>query len=238
MAPDIKLDFYPAPHPNRTGVIILPGGGYGRLTMDREGTVPAQWLNDRDIDAWVLSYTIVDESHPSPIFPAPQQDALEAVKQIRASGRVDRLGIWGFSAGGHLAAVTATEPSAGLDFAILAYPVITMAGGAAHGNSRRRLLGDGCAAGSDLENSMSAEKRVNGNTPPTFLFHSSNDDNVLVQNPLDFAAAMAQHQRPFQLLILPDGPHGIGLALDYEHWDWSRELERWLKESIPKGSVN
>ncbi|OTA59947.1 alpha/beta-hydrolase [Hypoxylon sp. EC38] len=232
MTLELKLDFYPAPNPSRTGILVLPGGGYEFISMDNEGVEPAQWLNSHNIDAWVLSYTTAGESHPAPIFPTPQREALEAVRRIRASGRVDKLGIWGFSAGGHLAAVTATDPSAELDFAVLAYPVISMAAGTTHEGSRRNLIGDGCEAGSDAENAMCAEKRVNENTPPTFLFHTANDDVVPVQNVLVFAAAMAKYSRPFQILVLPDGPHGVGLALGDARLCWMGELERWLKESV------
>ncbi|KAK6950056.1 hypothetical protein Daesc_008379 [Daldinia eschscholtzii] len=232
MTLELKLDFYPASNPSRTGVLVLPGGGYEFISMDNEGIAPARWLNDHQFDAWVLSYTTAGPSHPPPIFPAPQREALDAVRRIRASGRVDKLGIWGFSAGGHLAAVTATDPSADLDFAILAYPVISMAAGTTHEGSRRNLIGDGCGAGSDAENAMCAEKRVDENTPPTFLFHTANDDVVPVQNTLGFSVAMAKYKRPFELLILPDGPHGVGLALGDERLDWTGELDRWLKVSI------
>ncbi|KAI1467249.1 alpha/beta-hydrolase [Daldinia caldariorum] len=231
---ELKLDFYPASNPSRTGVLVLPGGGYDFISMEKEGIAPARWLNDRQLDAWVLSYTTAGPSNPAPIYPAPQREALEAARQIRASGRVDRLGIWGFSAGGHLAAVTATDPAADLDFAILAYPVISMAAGTTHERSRRNLIGDGRGAGSDVENAMCAEKRIDGNTPPTFLFHTANDDVVPVQNTLGFAVAMAKYERPFELLIIPDGPHGIGLALGDERLGWTGELDKWLKISALK----
>ncbi|KAL7626977.1 hypothetical protein AAE478_003752 [Parahypoxylon ruwenzoriense] len=234
---ELKLEFYPAPTASRTGVLILPGGGYEFLSLDNEGIAPARWLNSLNINAWVLSYTVASPLTPAPIFPAPQREALEAVRRIRALGRVDRLGIWGFSAGGHLAAVTATHPSAvkELDFAILAYPVISMAAGTAHEESRRYLLGDGCEAGSDIETSMCAEKHVGESTPPTFLFHTANDGTVSVQNPLGFAVAMAKHGRPFEILVLPDGPHGVGLALGDEKLSWTGELERWLKGLVLDG---
>ncbi|KAI8963926.1 alpha/beta-hydrolase [Daldinia sp. FL1419] len=232
MALELKLDYYPASNYSRTGVLVLPGGGYEFISMEKEGTAPAQWLNDRKIHAWVLSYTTAGPSSPAPIYPAPQLEALEAVRRIRASGRIDKLGIWGFSAGGHLAAVTATEPDVALDFAILAYPVISMAAGITHEGSRRNLIGDGCEAGCDTENAMSAEKRVNENTPPTFLFHTANDGTVPVQNTLGFSVAMAKYKRAFEILILPNGPHGLGLALGDERLSWTSELERWLKLSV------
>ncbi|KAI1375016.1 alpha/beta-hydrolase [Hypoxylon crocopeplum] len=225
-----KLDFYGASNPNRTGVLVLPGGSYAFIAMANEGLPVAEWLNKRNMDAWVLSYTVAGrESERAPVFPAPQQEALDAVRYIRDTGRVDRLGIWGFSAGGHLAAVTATDPLAQLDFAILAYPVISMSPCTTHSDSRLNLLGDRCEAGSDGEASMCAEKRVDKNTPPTFLVHTANDRPVSVQNTLGFATAMARYGCPFELLILPDGPHGIGLALDDRWRSWTGELEMWLE---------
>ncbi|KAI1081082.1 alpha/beta-hydrolase [Whalleya microplaca] len=229
--PRINLEFHPAPNPTRTGVLVLPGGSYEFLSMEKEGLAPAKWLNDRDIDVWILSYTCATTA-PPPIYPAPQREALAAVQQIRESKKVDTLGIWGFSAGGHLAAVTATSEGVDLDFAILAYPVISMAKGTTHEGSRRNLIGDHAEAGGDVEEAMCAEKRVGRTTPPVFLFHTANDDAVPVQNSLGFAAAMAKHGRPFGIFILPNGPHGIGLALGDEKLSWTGELERWLKGFI------
>ncbi|KAI1768874.1 alpha/beta-hydrolase [Hypoxylon sp. FL1150] len=231
---DLKLDFYPAPNPNRTGVLVLPGGGYEFISIDNEGIEPARWLNARGYDAWVLSYTVAGSSTPAPIIPAPQRDAIAAVRRIRAEDRIDRLGLWGFSAGGHLAAVTATDVDmiGQIDFMVLAYPVISMAAGTTHDGSRRNLLGDNCEPGGADEVAMCAEKRVGGLTPPTFLFHTANDGAVPVLNALAFAAAMATYKRPFEILVLPDGPHGAGLALGDEKVGWTGELDRWLKGVI------
>ncbi|KAI6091060.1 alpha/beta-hydrolase [Hypoxylon rubiginosum] len=232
---DLKLDFYPAPNPNRTGVLVFPGGGYEFISIENEGIEPARWLNARGIDAWVLSYTVATPSTPAPIYPAPQRDALAAVRRIRTERRVDRLGLWGFSAGGHLAAVTATDKTGMIgvvDFLVLAYPVISMVKGITHDGSRRNLIGDGCVAGSVEEDAVSAVNRVGPRTPPTFLFHTANDASVRVQNSLLFAAALARYRRPFEILILPDGPHGVGLALGDEKVGWTGELDRWLKGVI------
>lgn len=226
MGMELDLKFHPASNSSRTGVLVLPGGGYEHISSDKEGTKPAEWLVSHDINAWVLTYTVADASHPAPIYPVPQNEALEAVRQIRESNKVDKLGIWGFSAGGHLAAVTATDHDADLDFAILAYPVISMVPGITHPGSRHNLIGDNATA--DIEHSMSAETRVDEKTPPTFLFHTANDGTVPVQNTLGFTGALAKYKVPFEVLILPDGPHGIGLALDNERLTWTGELERWL----------
>ncbi|KAM0810220.1 putative Alpha/Beta hydrolase protein [Seiridium cardinale] len=226
----MKLTFYPAASsPDTcTGVLVVPGGGYEYVALDKEGTKPAAWLNERNLDAWVLEYTTADQT-PGPLYPTPLNEALEAVQQIRAEGRVSRLGIWGWSAGGHLAAMTCTNAEAHLDFAILAYPVISMEG-ITHLGSLHNLLGHD--AGADLRKSMSAENRVTKHTPPVFLFHTCNDSAVPVANSLGFARALADHGCAFEILVLPDGPHGVGLALDDPKLTWTEELARWLETFV------
>ncbi|OBT60609.1 hypothetical protein VE03_10852 [Pseudogymnoascus sp. 23342-1-I1] len=226
----MSLTFFPAPNPNKTGVLIAPGGGYSYVSYEKEGAAPAKWLNDRGFDVWVLTYTCADGDTPGPIYPAPQREALDAVKKIRAEGRVSKLGIWGWSAGGHLAAITATTPETNFDFAVLAYPVISMEYPITHPGSRQNLLGDEAAL--ELVRDMSAQYRVSEATPPTFIFHTANDGTVPVQNALLFATAMAEHQRPFKLFVLPDGPHGIGMVLDDPKLTWTAELDRWLQDFI------
>lgn len=226
----MSLQFFPAPNPNRTGVLIAPGGSYSNISFEKEGSLPAKWLNERGFDAWVLSYTCAGVDTPSPIYPAPQNEALDAVKKIRAEGRVSKLGIWGWSAGGHLAAVTATTPETAFDFVVLSYPVISMEYPITHPGSRQNLLGDD--APPELVRDMSAQYRVSEATPPTFIFHTANDGAVPVQNSLLFATALAEHKRPFKLFVLPDGPHGIGLAIDDPKLTWTAELDRWLQDFI------
>ncbi|RYP16155.1 hypothetical protein DL765_005292 [Monosporascus sp. GIB2] len=233
------LAFYPAPKPNNTGVLVIPGGGYGFVSLDYEGADTVRWLNSRGFDAWVLDYTTTCTA-PAPLYPTPLEEAAEAVRQVRACNRVTRLGIWGFSAGAHLAAMTLTradDVGALLDFAVLAYPVVSMSSEdndgdivVAHLGSRRNLLGDG--ASPELQHQMSPHYAVGSRTPPVFIFHTANDPAVPVQNALLFAGAMARHARPFQLLVLPDGSHGLSLALDDPKLSWTGELERWLKYSI------
>ncbi|KAI1877630.1 hypothetical protein JX265_003638 [Neoarthrinium moseri] len=226
----MKLTFYPAQNPNKSGVLVVPGGGYGYVSLGNEGSPPAEWLNQRGFDAWVLEYTVACDETPAPIYPAPLNEALDAVRQIRAEGRVVKLGIWGWSAGGHLSAITVTNAEAHLDFAILAYPVISMQPGTTHPGSLHNLLGHD--AGDELRGSMCAERRVTKHTPPVFLFHTGNDAAVPVQNSLLFASAMANHDCAFEVLILPDGPHGVGLALDDPKLTWTGELDRWIRTFI------
>ncbi|PSN71051.1 endo-1,4-beta-xylanase B [Corynespora cassiicola Philippines] len=223
------LTYFPSSNPNGNGVLVTPGGGYAGIAFDLEGIQPASWLNERGYDAWVLDYVTISNMS-GPIYPVPQNQALEAVKQIRALNKVSKLGIWGFSAGGHLSAVTVTNSEADLDFAILSYPVITMDPTYTHAGSRTNLIGNNPSP--ELQYNMSAENRVTNSTPPVFLFHTANDPAVPVQNTLLFANAMASHGRPFQTLILPDGRHGLGLALSDPVRSWTTELDRWLKYSI------
>ncbi|KAF1952178.1 endo-1,4-beta-xylanase B [Byssothecium circinans] len=223
------LSYHPAPNRNGNGVLITPGGGYSHTSLDLEGAQPAAWLNEHGYDAWILDYATASK-YPAPLYPLPQNQALEAIKQIRAQNVVKKLGIWGFSAGGHLSATTVTNPEAGLDFGILAYPVITMDPKFTHNGSRTNLIGS--SPSPELQYQLSAENRVTNSTPPVFLFHTANDNVVPIQNTLLFANAMATHGRPFDTLILPDGKHGLGLALADPVRSWTTELDRWLKYSV------
>ncbi|KAJ4360751.1 uncharacterized protein N0V89_001318 [Didymosphaeria variabile] len=223
------LTYHPANVSNGVGVLVLPGGGYSYTSMDKEGYQPATWLNQRGYDAWILDYATANNTE-TPLYPLPQDQALEAVKQIRAKDIVSKLGIWGFSAGGHLAATTVTNTSADLDFGILAYPVITLDPKYTHNGSRTNLVGSNPSP--ELQHLLSAENRVTNSTPPVFLFHTANDGSVPIQNTYLFANAMASHKRPTQLLVLPDGGHGLGLALSDPVRTWTGELERFLRYSI------
>ena len=170
---------------NGAAVVVCPGGGYAHLAMDHEGRQVAEWLNERGVAAFVLKYRLGPRyGHPSPLM-----DAQRAMRYVRAhadSLGVDpsRVGIWGFSAGGHLAATTSTHVAPGIpdaadplerhaarpDFSILAYPVITMMDPFTHKGSRFHLLGEDYDP--DLAEQLSNEKRVTADTPPAFLFHT------------------------------------------------------------------
>jgi acetyl esterase/lipase len=226
-----KLTPFLLPQPAKVGVLVLPGGGYSHLATDHEGRQIVAWLNERGYDAWMLEYTTTSTAKP-PLYPKPQNDALEAVRAIRATNRVGKLGIWGFSAGGHLAATTITNPEtheakARLDFGILAYPVISMEPGTTHGGSRSNLIGDNPDMA--LQKSLSAQNRVSLDTPPIFLFHTANDGAVPVSNALLFAEALAAHRVPFELHVYENGTHGVGLAQgDPILKTWAARLEDWL----------
>ncbi|KXJ86725.1 Alpha/Beta hydrolase protein, partial [Microdochium bolleyi] len=204
-----NLVFYPAARPNGHSILIIPGGGYARVVLDGEGSEAVRFFNDRGWHAWVLEYTTTANA-PAPLYPTPINEALEAVRQVRAQQRQmdnsdggGKLGVIGFSAGAHLAALlstnnyapgpfpaAATAETAGasssdqqdVDFGILAYGVITMDkdSPAAHGPSRACLLGPDPSA--ELCRSVSPQHLVCGRTPPVFLFHTANDGVVASQN--------------------------------------------------------
>jgi acetyl esterase/lipase len=222
-----KLTLYraPAATANGTGVVVCPGGGYRTLASDHEGKQVAEWLNTLGVSAFVLQYRVGPRYH----HPVPLQDAQRALRIVRARARdfaVDpaRLGILGFSAGGHLAATTGThfdegtaaasDPidrmSARPDFMVLAYPVMSMDAPYAHRGSVQNLLGE--TPDPRLLEDLSNERRVTARTPPTFLFHTAEDTAVPVENSLAFTQAMHQKGVPVELHVFPRGPHGVGLA--------------------------
>ena len=234
---------YLAKSPNGTAVIICPGGGYQHLAMDHEGVQIAKWLNSLGISAFVLQYRLGPKYH----HPAMIDDAQRAIRTVRsraASLHIDpsRLGIWGFSAGGHLASTAATHFDAGNpnasdpidragsrpDFAILAYPVISL-GEYAHVGSRNNLLGK--EPDPKLVEDLSNDQRVTIQTPPTFLFHTTADPVVPVENSVRFYLALRKAGVPAELHIFQNGPHGVGLATtDATLSAWSGLLANWLRE--------
>ena len=229
-----KLTPFLLPQPARVGVLITPGGGYGALAIQHEGHAIGAWLNERGYDAWMLEYRVVSEQNPSPLNGKPLEDVALALRAIRAEKRNQQLGIWGFSAGGHLAAMAATSPDLKLDFAVLCYPVIDLVGAAAHVGSRRNLLGEN--ANSQQLEQFSPAARVNGQTPPMFLFHTAADAGVPPQNSLMMAQQLAIHGVPFELHIYQNGPHGVGLADGKfgardlpDVADWGGRLATWLQ---------
>lgn len=225
------MTFYPATSPGPAGcVIVCPGGGYEAKTMKEEGEDVALFLNQNGIHAFVLDYRIAPDYHPSPINDAFR--AIEMAKDLATTlgYRPDKVGIAGFSAGGHLAASAGTMWTNGKsrpDAVILGYPVISM-GKYTHTGSRTHLLGDTVspAAVSD----MSCENRVDRQTPPTFLWHTANDEAVPVENSLLMATALSAKAVPFELHIYPKGSHGMGLATeDPIVSTWTGHCIAWLK---------
>ncbi|HVR36779.1 MAG TPA: alpha/beta hydrolase [Methylomirabilota bacterium] len=232
--------------PNRTraGIVVCPGGGYGRLAP-HEGRDYALWLNRHGISAFVLKYRLGTHGYR---HPAMLQDAARALRTVRArSGDwdldPDRIGIMGSSAGGHLASTLLThfedgdrdssDPiervSSRPDLGILCYPVITM-GPDTHTGSRNNLLGRD--PDPELIALLSNERQVTDRTPPCFIWHTWEDKGVKAVNSLEFAAALNRAGVPFDLHVFEQGRHGIGLAdsppFDKAH-PWAENLLFWLK---------
>ena len=234
LATGARLTPFLLDEPASVSVLVLPGGGYGFLAVQHEGKAIGAWLNARGYDAWMLEYRVVSPEHPAPLEGKPLEDVGLAVEAIRAQRRGAKLGVWGFSAGGHLAAMAATETKFGLNFAVLAYPVIAMNGDETHVGSRHNLLGTHSSAQRNSE--FAPDERVGAQTPPMFLFHTADDGAVSVANSLWMAARLAGYQIPFELHIYQSGPHGVGLADGKmgapdlpDVAPWGKRLENWLE---------
>ena len=222
-----KLTPFTLDQPARGGVLVVPGGGYQNLATDHEGVQIARWLNARGLDAWMLEYRVVSNGNPPPLGNKPLEDVGTALAAIRAEKRNEKLGIWGFSAGGHLAAMAATAPDFKLDFAVLCYPVIAVSGPYAHQGSARNLLGDN-PTDAQIE-AYSPPQRVSLQTPPVFLYANGEDTAVPPMNSLVMAGALAQHRVPFEIHVYEKGAHGSGLALGDDYLQgWSERLAAWL----------
>jgi acetyl esterase/lipase len=224
---------------NGAAVVICPGGGYGRLVVGPEGHGIAQWLNRHGIAGFVLEYRL-----PSGRRLVPLLDAQRAIRTVRARSKewkVDssRIGIMGFSAGGHLASTAGThfddgDPNAAdavdrvscrPDFMILVYPVITM-NEKAHSGSKANLLGRDPTP--DVVAMFSNEKQVTAKTPPAFLAHAQDDKPVPPENSQAFYEALRSHQVPAEYLQLPSGGHGLN-GYQGPMWDaWQTKSIQWL----------
>ena len=235
------LTFYPAPPENscRTGVVICPGGGYRGLALDKEGHDVARWMNSLGVTAVVLKYRLRDYGQP-----APKDDVQRAIAEVRARSKQldidsDRIGVVGFSAGGHLASTAATQfrhfrlngvsVSSRPDFAVLVYPVITMDQDHGHAGSRWNLLGDTPSA--ELVAEYSNHLHVSSRTPPTFLVHAEDDKAVPARNSQLFFEALQDHDVPARLVVYERGGHGFGLV-SYKSpaAAWPRQCAQWLED--------
>lgn len=227
-----------------TAVIVLPGGGYGHLATNHEGRQVAQFLNSQGVAAFVCEYRHRGRGYG---HPAPMQDAQRAIRTVRAKAAEfgvlpNCVGVMGFSAGGHLASTVGTHFDAGKsdsddpiekvssrpDFLILCYPVIAFDEPYTHRGSQEKLLGKDAAP--ELIKSLSNEKQVTAETPPTFLFHTTEDTGVPPENSVHFYLALRKHKIPCELHIYEKGRHGVGLAADDPVLStWSGRLTDWLK---------
>jgi len=233
--------------PNTTGpmtaVVIAPGGGYTGLSTNLEGRAPANFFNAMGIAAFVLQYRLGPRYH----HPIELGDIARAVRTVRSRSAEwhlapDRIGVMGFSAGGHLASTISTRFDAGNataadpidrassrpDFAILGYPVITFTEAWTHQGSKTALLGTTPDAA--LVASLSNETQVAANTPPTFLFHTNADRSVPAENSVQYYLALRKAGVPAELHIFRNGGHGVGLAgQDPALAEWPRLLGNWLR---------
>ncbi|MBD2766725.1 alpha/beta hydrolase [Hymenobacter sp. BT664] len=235
--------FLPAPSmANGTAVIICPGGGYACLSIDNEGSEVARRLNQMGITAFVLKYRLPNEqSQPDPST-APLLDVQQALRLVRQQAakyslNPERIGVMGFSAGGHLAAAAATRfarPLGGNSdpvsvrpaFSVLIYPVISFSDSLQHAGSREHLLGKTPSA--EEVRQYSNEKQVTAQTPPIFLVHAQDDKVVSVQNSIVFYQACLHHGVPAEMHLYPHGGHGFGLQNKTTKDQWLDRLQNWL----------
>lgn len=245
------LSAYLAPADKATGaaIVVCPGGGYGGLAMNHEGTQVAEFLNGIGVHAFILKYRIAQKDRPSPLQPAPMLDVQRAIRTVRANAKefgVDpkRVGLMGFSAGGHLASTGGTHFDDGKpdgdatdkqgcrpDFLILGYPVITMEPGVTHGGTRNNLIGK--EADAKLVELYSNEKQVTAKTPPTFIFHTYEDTAVVPENAVRFYLACLAAKVPVELHMYEKGRHGVGInpkGISTGTDAWRLRLAEWLKE--------
>ena len=238
------LTKYTPASPNGISVIICPGGGYTRLAMDHEGSDVAKALNESGITAFVLKYRLPNDSIMIDKTTGPLQDAQQAIRTVRKQAVAwgldpARIGIMGFSAGGHLAATAATHfnmiadassvndtTSLRPDFAILIYPVISFDDSIAHKGSKTNLIGNNPPAG--LVRFFSNELHVTKNTPPVFLVHAGDDGSVPVENSIRFYQACIKNKVLVEMHLYPKGGHGFGMNNKTTNDKWFDRLMNWI----------
>lgn len=241
--PEIIVYYPPIERANQTAILICPGGGYGHLSMEKEGHAIARAYAERGYLAAVLKYRLpMDELLEEP-HKVPLADAQQGLRKLRQNAKEwnihpDRIGIAGFSAGGHLAASASVhgEPASGAtvaskaNFSILIYPVISMENSLTHQGSRTKLLGD--QMGTSWENYYSAEQQVDADTPPAFLVHSWDDRSVAAENSIRYAQALNRLGIKVELHLFEHGGHGYGLG-DKEKYGnaatWLSLSDAWIR---------
>lgn len=230
---------------NGAAIVLCPGGGYAVHAMDHEGHQVARYFQSKGVTVALLRYRLGERYR----HPAPLQDVSRAIRYVRhrsAEWGVDakRVGVMGFSAGGHLASTVSTHFDGGTanaedpierqssrpDFSVLCYPVVSLVADYSHKGSGRRLLGPD--ASKEALSELSNDQHVTADTPPAFLFHTSQDAGVPPQNSLAYAMACAQHGVPCELHLFRYGPHGVGFALaDPAASQWRELAHLWMKQS-------
>ncbi|MBN1363064.1 MAG: alpha/beta hydrolase [Sedimentisphaerales bacterium] len=242
------LTVYLPPQEKATGtaVVICPGGGYGHLALSHEGHQIARWLNSFGVAGFILTYRHRN-SGAGYGHPAPLQDAQRAIRTVRSRAsewgiKADRIGVLGFSAGGHLASTAEThfndkvyeprdeidEASARPDFAVLIYPVVSMAEPYTHRGSVQNLLGR--QPSQEMLDRMSGEKNVTAQTPPTFLIATWEDTAVPAENSINFYLALREAKVPAEMHVFQKGPHGFGLGATIPGTNaWPDLCVQWMK---------
>jgi acetyl esterase/lipase len=238
------LFVYLPPKETATGaaVVICPGGGYGILAITHEGFDVAKRFNEMGVAAFVLKYRLPSDETMINKEIGPVQDAQRAIQLVReraAEWGVDkkRVGIIGFSAGGHLAATAGThyrqhfieakkKVNLRPDFMILVYPVISFADSITHMGSRNRLLGENPLP--EKKQEYSNELHINKKTPPTYLVHAEDDNGVKVQNTLLFGSALQKNKVPFDFYLYEKGGHGFGMNNSTSEVKWMNLVQDWL----------
>ncbi|HEY4378947.1 MAG TPA: alpha/beta hydrolase [Acidobacteriaceae bacterium] len=242
-----KLYYYPATTAGvKSAVIVLPGGGYVHVVNEKEGAVEAKWLAARGVAAFVLQYRL----SPWYKYPAPMLDGARAMRYVRAHAAEfgidpNRIGVWGFSAGGHLAGYLATEPfkfektntdpvervTAHPDFAIFSYARLTMDSSVPRANSMESLMGENPTL--EMLDKISYERHVTRETSPSFLYSTTGDQTVNSMNATAFYDAMKRAGAPVELHIFELGPHGTGMGQNLKGLGelevWPMLLEHWMQ---------
>lgn len=240
------IQVYPAPADKNTGtaVVVCPGGGYYGLSFINEGIKIAEWLNRLGISAFVLHYRLPDDAIMKNKSIAPLQDGQQAMRIVRSHAKewgIDpqKIGIMGFSAGGHLASTVSTHfdekvyetedtTSARPDFSSLIYPVISMDTTITHMGSRENLIGK--KPSPEMVEHFSNALQVGGNTPPAFMIHSMDDGTVPVENSIEYALALKKNNVPCELHIYQSGGHGYGLGWSNNtESTWAKACEKWME---------
>jgi acetyl esterase/lipase len=236
---------YPAANPNGAAMVVFPGGAYSHLATDKEGVPAAMWLNSLGVSAFVVKYRLGSAGYRHPIEMGDGQRAMRWVRANAGKYGVDprRVGVLGFSAGGHMAATVSTHWDSGApgaadsvdrkgcrpDWSILAYPVITMDASFTHMGSRDNLLGTNPSQ--KLVDSLSAEKQVTSTTPPAFLFHAKDDNVVPVKNAQAYYDSLGKRGIERVLKLYDKGGHGFGLAVgDATLSTWPGLAAAWMEK--------
>lgn len=244
--PSIYIFLPPAEKATGTAVLICPGGGYGMLAFNHEGFAIARWLNDNGIAGIILKYRLPSDIIMKDKSVGPLQDTQEAMRIIRRNAsewKINplKIGVIGFSAGGHLASTISTHYSekvyemkdtisARPDFSLLIYPVISFDTSITHAGSRKNLIGRNPSE--DAVSHFSNELQITEKTPPAFLVHSADDKVVPVNNSIVYFEGLQKNNIPSELHIYQKGGHGYGLSINRgTQSSWPELCLHWLKES-------